>query len=190
MAITIEPDLLLCISPDNRMLHVGPAREVLPHVALSATTATKSRTQRPPKPLEVYDIRGARISPDRLPKLASAGGASSDAELREGISKTTDPFADPTRFVPTIGGEHQTRRVLLRRVNQALDFAQAYLTAHPEAGSRGPGIPTATEVPRSHGGYADLLQVLANELSPLDPNVHSNRGNWFHNLWHAANGTG
>jgi hypothetical protein len=190
MAITIEPDLLLCISPDNRMLHVGPAREVLPHVALSATTTTKSRTQRPPQPLEVYDIRGARISPDRLPQLASAGGASSDAELREGISKTTDPFADPTRFVPTIGGERQTRRVLLRRVNQALDFAQAYLTAHPEAGSRGPGIPTATEVPRSHGGYADLLQVLANELSPLDPNVHSNRGNWFHNLWHAANGTG
>ena len=61
------------------MLHVGPAREVLPHVALSATTTTKSRSQRPPQPLEVYDIRGARVSPDRLPQLASAGEGSSEA---------------------------------------------------------------------------------------------------------------
>ena len=189
MTIKVEPDLLLCISPDNHMLHVGPAREVLPHVALSATTTTKSRSQRPPQPLEVYDIRGVRISPDRLPQLASAGEGS-EAEAREGISKRSDPFMEPTRFVPSAGGERQSRRVLLRRVNQALDFAQAYLTAHPEAGFRGPGIPRATEVPRSDGGYADLLQVLATELSPLDPNVHSNRGNWFHNLWHAANGTG
>ena len=190
MTITIESDLLLCISPDNRMLHVGPAVEVIPHVALSATTAAKSRTQRPPQALEVYDIRGVRITPARLRQLAATGKGTSGAELRQGGAKGSDPFGDPTRFVPSGDGERQSRRVLLRRVNEALDFAQAYLTGHPESGFRGPGIPRATEVPRGDGGYADVLQVLATELSPLDPDVHSNRGNWFHNLWHAANGTG
>lgn len=190
MATTIDTDLLLCISPDNRMLHVGPAAEVLPHVALSATSTSRSRTQRPPQPLEVYDLRGARIAPDRLRQLASAGDRPAGTELREGIARTPDPFSDPHRFVPAGKEMRQSRRILLRRVNEALDFAQAYLTEHPEAGSRGPGIPRATEVPRSDGGYAALLAVLAAELSPLDPNVHSNRGNWFHNLWHAANGTG
>ncbi|HEY5979702.1 MAG TPA: hypothetical protein VIT41_08705 [Microlunatus sp.] len=189
MTIEVESDLLLCISPDNRMLHVGPAAEVIPHVALSATSASRTRTRRPPQPLEVYDLRGARISPDRLRRLATAGEHPADTELREGIAKSSDPFSDPQRFVPAGKEVRQSRRLLLHRVNEALDFVQAYLTAHPEAGFRGPGIPRATEVPRSKGGYADLLQVLATELSPLDPAVHSSRGNWFHNLWHAANGT-
>jgi hypothetical protein len=183
-----DPDLLLCISPDNTMLHVGPAAEVLPHVALSAEAqpaAAKTQLRLPPapKPLEVYDITGRRVPPVRLPELAQPTDGGATAARRRG------GFGDPNRFPPVDHPSRPDRRRLRRRINQSLDFAQAYLTAHPEAGQRGPGIPPATDVPRPRGGYAEVLQALADQLSPLDPNVQTNRGNWFHNLWHAANGT-
>ena len=181
MEITVQRDLLLCISPDNHMMHVGPASEVLPHVALSAAADVDSRTAVRPAPLEVYDITGRRVAPDGLRQMADAAA--------RGARRSPDSFGDPDRFEPVRKPGRVSRRVLLRRINESLDFAQAYLTDHPDAGVQGPGIPPATEVPRPEGTYPEVLQALANELSPLDPNVHSNRGNWFHNLWHAANGT-
>ena len=96
---------------------------------------------------------------------------------------------DPTVFAPADDDARPSQADLLRRIDEALDFAQSYLSAHPEAGNQGVGIPAATEVPRPHGSYPEVLEALAAELSPLDPDVQSNRGNWFHNLWHAANGT-
>jgi hypothetical protein len=181
MESTVEPDLLLCISPDNQMLHVGPASEVLPHVALSATVDPQARAAPAPSPLEVYDVEGRRIPPDRLQQLADSGAAAA--------RRAAGGFDDPDRFLPVRGRERESRRTLLRRINESLDFAQAYLREHPVAGNQGPGIPAATEVPRPRGTYAEVLQALSAQLAPLDPNVQSNRGNWFHNLWHNANGT-
>lgn len=209
METTPEPDLLLCISPDNRMMHIGPASEVLRHVAVSAAAggspAQPSATARTaPKrmpvtahqpstaaPLEVYDIAGRRIPPDRLAELAQPGAPSQPTAGRDTVLARRLPggFDDPEHFPPAGSSHRESRRTLLRRINESLDFAQAYLTEHPQAGYQGPGIPPATEVPRPTGTYAEVLQALASQLAPLDPNVQSNRGNWFHNLWHAANGT-
>jgi hypothetical protein len=181
MEITVEPDLLLCISPDNRMLHVGPAAEVLPHVALSAAVNTGARAVQRPAPLEVFDVTGRRVAPEELQRLADAG--------TRRARQAPDGFGDPDRFVPVQRPARVSKRVLLRRIYASLDFAQAYLTEHPEAGNQGPSIPPATQVPRPVGTYPEVLQALAAQLAPLDPDVQSNRGNWFHNLWHAANGT-
>lgn len=187
-AQTVDPDLLLCISPDNRMLHVGRAPEVLPHVALSAAVAPTARAIQQPAPLEVYDVTGRRVPPQELQHLADVADPGGMSAARR-AKRTPGSFTDPDRFVPVHHPDRETRRTLLRRVNASLDFVQAYLTAHPEAGYQGPGVPAATEVPRPEGTYAEVLQGLADQLYPLDPNVQSNRGNWFHNLWHAANGT-
>lgn len=181
MGNTVEPDLLLCISPDNTMLHVGRAPEVLPHVALSASTAASARGRKRPVPLEVYDITGRRVPPRELPRLVTAPG--------HRVERPPGEFGDPDSFEPVRGRDRESRRTLLRRIESSLDFVQAYLTAHPEAGYQGPGIPPVTEVPRPRGTYPEVLQALADQLYPLDPHVHSNRGNWFHNLWHAATGT-
>lgn len=198
MEISVESDLLLCISPDNRMMHVGPAAAVLPHVELSARAALddeagpdSARRPHPPRPrlepLEVYDVTGRQIPPAELPTLATA--AEQRQQRRPAGGSDPGGFDDPAGFVPVPHPRPADQHRLLDRINESLDFVQAYLTAHPEAGAQGPNIPPKTEVPRPTGSYPEVLAALSSELAPLDPKVQSNRGNWFHNLWHAATGT-
>jgi hypothetical protein len=122
--------------------------------------------------MEYFDIVGRRVSLTEVVQQASAGAAA-DFENDGG------PFQGKDRWA-------KQRRILLRRINAALDRAQAYLTEHPEAGDQGPNFPVETEVPRPTGSYQSVLAQLSGLFVPLEG--QSNRGNWFHNLWHAARG--
>lgn len=162
----VQSDLVLAISSDNHMLHVGPAAEMVNHL----------RGDPAAKQLEFYDARGQRRSIDSLESL-EGDGAEAQAAGNGGVE-------DVMRTAPPELGKNQ--QVLLRRIRAALDFAQTVLTARPELGEQGPNFPVETEVPRPHGSYPEVLEQLTVAFDSLAP---SNRGNWLHNLYHAATGT-
>ena len=172
----VQSNLLLCISPDNHMLHVGPALDVMAHVLVDVAPIESI----PPTPLEVYDITGRRLTFKEIGDLAGAVAGEPAPLERQGRSII---------FAPPAKDGCVTEATLLRRIGESLDFAQSYLTAHPEAGDQGPNVPPVTEVPRPQGSYAEVLEGLAGELFPLNPNTQTHSANWFHNLWHAATGT-
>jgi hypothetical protein len=169
----VETDLVLGISPANDLMHVGPASALLHHLSvataqnLALTSSTSALDE-----MEYFDIVGRPVSLTEFAQQASSG-ATADFGRDSGPVKGKDPWA-------------KRRRILLRRINAALDFAQAYLTEHPEAGNQGPNFPVETEVPRPTGSYQSVLAQLSGLFVPLEGLSH--RGNWFHNLWHAARG--
>ena len=73
---------------------------------------------------------------------------------------------------------------LLARIAAALDHMQSALDANPDLGQDGPIHHDA--VPRPEGLLVEVLTQLAAFFEPLDPKISTNRGNWLHNLAHAA----
>lgn len=173
MTTLVETNLVLGISPDNELLHVGPAEALLHHLGVNTAHNPKSISSTAAlDELEYFDIVGRPVSREEFAQQAGATGTrvlNDDCDTSQG----KDRWAE-------------NRCVLIGRINAALDFAQAYLTEHPEAGNQGPNFPVETEVPRPTGSYQAVLAQLSGLFVPL--NAHSNRGNWFHNLWHAAHG--
>jgi hypothetical protein len=196
-----ESDLVLAISPDNRMMHVGPACELLDHVLRAREDPSA------PLGLELYDVTGRRRSihslhtqwcsaPDEPEEPEALGVRVDQLEVDEGEvdeleldqleadqGEVDEREADGREVADR---RRPRQRVLLRRIRESLDLGQSVLSAHPELGNQGPNVPPATEVPRPEGSYPEVLERLAFEFSPLAP---GNRGNWLHNLYHAATGT-
>lgn len=183
--MTRSAAVVLAISHDNLMVHCGPAVDLIAHVGVAAhnppiaapaptrppmllrrTTGGAPLTGRPlgGPMLEYFDIHGEGLGAPR-------GGA----------------------FAPLAAGEpvdlKARRRILLARIDEGLDNLQRALDENPELGNRGPGLPPLLAVPRPTGSYRDVVTELADWFFPLNPQIHLNRGNWFHNLWHAATGT-
>lgn len=112
---------------------------------------------------EFYDICGSRL-----------------------ILKKVDGHFALTESKSPIEVDEQT---LLERIYEGLTILQRYLDENPDAGNQGGGRPPITTVPRPEGSFPDVLEQLAQLMSPLDPDARPDQGNWFHNLWHAATGT-
>jgi hypothetical protein len=84
---------------------------------------------------------------------------------------------------PTV--EVVDEQVLLLRVARALGYLQAILDRRPELGQIAPGH-VITETPHPEGTLAEVVEQLASEFGPMNPNTMPNRGGWLHLLAHAA----
>ena len=78
-------------------------------------------------------------------------------------------------------GEVVDEQVLLLRIGRALGYMQAMLDRKPELGQVAPGH-VVTETPHPQGTLAEVLQQLAREFGPMNPETMPNRGGWLHLL--------
>ncbi len=165
--------LVLAISSDDSMLHVGSASGVLAHLA----PPSPKRPGRPSPPhftphavtrtavgvtpgscLQLFDVSGVRLT------------------IRSPRKNSTLAAVHPPEVVP--------ERALLARISAALDHMQSVLDANPALGKD--GQIQHDSVPRPEGSLIEVLTQLAVFFDPLDPKIQTNRGNWLHNLAHAA----
>jgi hypothetical protein len=110
---------------------------------------------------EFFDATGRRLSREEVEHPAVA-------------PEDTDPTAEVV-----------DEQVLLLRVARALGYLQAILDRRPELGQLAPGQ-VITETPHPEGTLAEVIEQLASEFGPMNPNTMPNRGGWLHLLAHAA----
>jgi hypothetical protein len=155
-------DLVMAISTDNSFLHVTLLAEMVSHLHQHAeaseavpSEAAAAHTH-DERVVQFYDAQGYRLVPNLNPDLRLVGF--------------------------TVDHDHQTdAEVLLARIDEALDAAQARLDADPDLGVQ-QSLPPATAVPRPTGSVAEVMDSLESEFG-LHPG-HGHRAGWFHNLFH------
>ena len=97
-------------------------------------------------------------------------------ELTEESVENPEPVA-PGEGEPA--GEVVDEQALLLRIGRALGYMQAMLDRKPELGQVAPGH-VVTETPHPQGTLAEVLQRLAREFGPMNPETMPNRGGWLH----------
>lgn len=186
-----DPDeLVLAISNDDTVLHVGSAHAVRGHLL-------RSRPIPPRQPGELPGAVPAELiappsQPDFAPhalRLADIAQTPLPAGLQlfdaRGQRLTLTGLAAQSTFRAVIPADVVPEAVMLARITAALDHMDALLAHEPELGNDPPR--QHAEVPRPQGcTLPEVLAELEGFFFPLDPDIASNRGNWLHNLAHAA----
>lgn len=170
-------DLVLAITSDDSLLHVGPASGVTAHLAPRISARPEVASQRTsPSPFTPHAVTRATVeaTPAGSIQLFDASGVR--LTIRSPRKNPTVVAVHPPDVVP--------EQVLLARISAALDHMQSALDANPDLGKDGPI--QHDSVPRPEGSLVEVLTQLAALFEPLDPRIATNRGNWLHNLAHAA----
>ncbi|HEY5845437.1 MAG TPA: hypothetical protein VIT42_01485 [Microlunatus sp.] len=168
--------LVLAIAHDDTLLHVGSAAEVLAHLAPSIPGRPQSSSSTGSHAFTLP--AGTRISVKSTPAISLQLFDSRGVRLT--IHSPRKHPAVAAVFPPDTVPE----RVLLARISAVLDHMQKALDANPDLGKD--GRIQHDSVPRPDGSLIDVLTQLAALFEPLDPRIPTNRGNWLHNLAHAA----
>lgn len=158
--------VLLAVSDDDRTVHVGSAGAMAAHLTTEGGLAQSAVS------FEFFGPDGQPWSP----------------------GKVNGAFA----LQPTPGAPPTDPQLLLDRIDAALAHMQVYLDRHPELGAgsgqvagesrfvaqRSGQLLLAARVPRPTGTLPQVLAALQAEYDFLAPSP--TRGNWLHNLAHAA----
>lgn len=155
-----DTDLVVAISTDNTFLHVDELGGLIGHLHVHAeesATPSAAAHNHDERVVQFFDSTGHRLLPKLNPNLQLVGFTVS----------AEDPMS---------------AELLLGRIGEALDAAQARLDADPDLGKQ-QSLPTATEVPRPTGSLADVLGSLASEFD-MQAGSGGHRAGWFHNLFH------
>jgi hypothetical protein len=167
--------LVLAITRDDTLLHVGSAGGVVAHLApVRGRPKAPLRTTRSLFTPHAVTLEAVEVSPARSIQLFDAAGVR--LTIRSPLKNPTVAAVQPPDVLP--------EKYLLARISAVLDHMQAALDANPDLGKDGPL--QHDSVPRPEGSLAEVLSQLAASFEPLDPQTPSNRGNWLHNLAHAA----
>ena len=166
---------VLAITSDDSLLHVGSADGVMAHLApVRARPEAPLRTTRSLLTPHAVTLAAAEASPARSIQLFDAAGVR--LTIRSPRKNPTMAAVQPPDVLP--------EKYLLARISAVLDNMQSALDANPDLGKDGPL--RHDSVPRPEGSLVEVLTQLAASFEPLDPQIRSNRGNWLHNLAHAA----
>lgn len=168
--------LVLAITSDDSLLHVGGASGVLAHLAPPI----------PPRPGAAPRSSPPRFTPHAVTGTTVDATPGSCLQLFDdsGVRLTIRSPRKNSTLVAVHPRDVVSERVLLARISAALDHLQSTLDANPHLGKDGPI--QHDSVPRPEGSLIEVLTQLATFFEPLDPRIPSNRGNWLHNLAHAA----
>ena len=155
-----DAELVLAISSDNTFLHVDELGSLIGHLhrhAEESAAPSAAAHTHDERVVQFFDAMGYRLLPKLNPDLQLVGFTVS----------ADDPMS---------------AELLLARIGEALDAAQARLDADPELGNQ-QSLPAATAVPRPTGSLADVLGSLAEEFD-MGSAHGGHRAGWFHNLFH------
>lgn len=196
--MTHPDELVLAISSNDSILHVGTAQAVRDHL-LAKRSSSPGPPPPPPPPgppppegADPVELAGPPSRPRFEPHLMRLSEASltplpSGLQLFDarGQRLTLTGLGAAASFRAVLPPDVVSEEVLLARIAAALDHLDELLVQQPELGVDPPR--RHVQVPRPQGcTLPDVLAELDRSFFPLDPNIASNRGNWLHNLAHAA----
>ena len=169
--------LVLAITSDDSLLHVGSASGVIAHLAYSApVTPEVASLRRSTTPFTPHATTHATVEATPTSSIQLFDASGTRLTIRSPRKNPTLAAVHP----PDVSSETG----LLARISAALDQMQSALDANPQLGKDGPI--QHDSVPRPDGSLVEVLTQLAAFFEPLDPRIATNRGNWLHNLAHAA----
>lgn len=169
--------LVLVITSDDTLLHAGSGSGVIAHLAPAKSPAPEASSLGSEPP---------RFAPHVLTRAAVEAEPASSLQLFDaaGVRLTIRAPKKGGQLVAVYPPDVVSEDALLARISAALDHMQSVLDADPDLGKDGPIQHDA--VPRPEGSLVEVLTELSAFFEPLDPRIPPSRGNWLHNLAHAA----